>query len=1652
MVLRAFTRYMVLALSLILVLTSNIQAASVTKGTGSSSAPAQRSPSKQAFVPGQLLIKFKSQGPQAVLVCAHCWVSQHKSFQHATADKSDSLDRLNALTGLISAEPLFSSRHDLTQAGVDKQNAQRAVLHQKHFPRHAKRVHEAKPVDLGNIYVLTFSADQNIEHLVELYANDPHVEYVQPNFIYTATALPNDPYFSSSNSWGQGYEDLWGLKKIAADKAWDLTMGAGVTVAVIDTGLDINHEDIAANVYQNPAEIANNQIDDDGNGLVDDVSGWDFVANDNLPQDQHGHGTHVSGTIAAVGNNNKGIIGVASQAEILPVRVLDGAGNGTNEQIARGIVYAAMRGADVINNSWGCPIKCDESPVLRDAFQAAYNMGSLSIFASGNSNGEIKDYSPVHLNHIINVGSVDHNDERSSFSNYGYELTVTAPGGDNTNTSRNANFINVLSLRAAGTNFYKNTNYIVNEQYYRSQGTSMAAPHVAGLAALIMAYHPDFTLEQVRQAIISGADDIGDVDFDTKTGYGRINAFKSLKINSPLESIIFGFGSITNEGQLPIYGSVSGEGLLQWMLEYKHADGSDDWQMIESSFLPIINDTLTMWNLSGVSDGEYIVRLTATKDNFLQYYSYARVNLNNMIIKSPNPDEIAFIKSGEKLIVKGTIAPGDFDHYEVLVQDRIFNTLTDAKLTVPQSGQHIVLDDVLAEWDTQGVKTNQYSLIFRIYLTNGLTVDKVLRVIVDQEIKTNWPRSLNNLTGESGGTILKGLLTTADINGDGASELIFGFGTKVHVINAQGQSLPGWPQVINNFSTVPVINVNTKKLKLQTKGINVDPSLLNSVIASSPIVGDLDGDGVPEVVAVNSNNEIFVWDATGHLRAGWPKRATGYSGGLAMADVDGDGYNDIIAVGGNRIDVLNRDGIKLSGWPKLLEATVELLQPAVGDMDGDGKAEIVVFDSKRPSNVYVFNNGAQLLPGWPKAINPLLPVGTKHFSQPVLGDVDNDGKLEVVVASTRGEVNVFKLDGSSLAGWPRQIEPIAVNTPILGDVDGDGLLDIIASTINYNLGNDIFKDYLYVWNKNGQLLPGWPVVYDVKGVRSWGISGLALADLNNDGYADVLASSDSNVINAVTAIQGFDQRGQVLPGFPRVTKNLSHYIDSTFALADFDGDGSLDMAWVDLDGQVYIWDMHVPSVANRPWPMFNRDSQHRGVASNPNHAPSLDFIADQEVEEGQLLSFTLSGQDIDVSQTLTFFINDLPQGALFDPLTNVFSWTPELGQLGEYDLECGVSDGQLMVKQKVHIKVKQGSGLPDLVINGVSLPSQIITGQTVPMHFDVRNLGLSKAPKAKISLFISTDSDITTTDTRLSAIIQTDNELLPNGVESKDFDITIPSKFKPGTYYIGLIVDEDGSVPESREDNNVGVSPIKVELVSGVDLTGIITTNTDLLSLNGTLNISSQIINKGPGRSVGFFVRYFLSTDNQIDPEDIVLGQSYINKILGNAQLNNDLTVVVPDKVKAGKYHLLAFVDFTQLSNETDEANNQIALPKIITVGVSGDLTHHSVLHPNQVTREVPFNVTDTVKNIGTDTVNSFYVAVYLSTDANITSQDRYLGRRLVNSLPAGSSHTGFNTITIPNIVRSGDYYIGVIVDSMNIRQESNENNNASLGTPITVQ
>jgi subtilisin len=269
----------------------------------------------------------------------------------------------------------------------------------------------------------------------------------------------------------------WGNDMVKAPEAWENGYtGEGVVVAVLDTGVDRNHEDLKNNIWKNTKEIEGNGIDDDSNGYVDDVYGWNFDSNSNDTMDVYGHGTHVSGTIAAE-KNDKGATGVAYNSKIMPVKVLDDSGSGSYDSIAKGIRYAVDSGAKVINMSLGGG---SDNQTMQEALEYASSKGTIVVMAAGNSGDSSPIYPAQYATDTgVAVGAVDKDGFQTSFSNRSgnQQLTyVTAPGDSIYST-------------------------VPNNGYENKSGTSMASPHVAGVVALMLSANPNLSDSQVREIL-----------------------------------------------------------------------------------------------------------------------------------------------------------------------------------------------------------------------------------------------------------------------------------------------------------------------------------------------------------------------------------------------------------------------------------------------------------------------------------------------------------------------------------------------------------------------------------------------------------------------------------------------------------------------------------------------------------------------------------------------------------------------------------------------------------------------------------------------------------------------------------------------------------------------------------------------------------------------------------------------------------------------------------------------------------------------------------------------------------------------------------------------------------------------------------------------
>ncbi|MBF0532814.1 MAG: S8 family serine peptidase [Candidatus Omnitrophica bacterium] len=1043
---------------------------------------------------------------------------------------------------------------------------------------------------LADFWVEEVPVGSDLQTILKDYKKNPNVESAQLDYQMKVNMLPNDP------SYGQ----LWAMPKIKADMAWDTTQGEGVIVAVVDTGIDFNHPDLAANIWTNSNETLNG-VDDDNNGFVDDIRGWNFSdnPNNNNPMDDNEHGTHVAGTIAALGNNGIGVIGVAPKAKVMAVKGLNKDGWGTISGLAQGIIYAAQNGADVINNSWGCVAHCPDNPIAEDAVRIAYNLGATIVFAAMNSNQDVQYYSPNNMKEVVTVAAVDNQDQKAWFSNYGAKIDVSAPGVD------------ILSTTP-------------NNTYSSFSGTSMAAPHVSGLAALILANHPGFTNEQIRQALRLSADDIAAAGgWDMISGYGRINALSAINKSDVGTALIrFVTPVVDDPLNYEIDYSAAGPNFASYILSQKLIGDANAKNDLYSNGLPITDGKYNYHfpvNIDGVE-----IKLQARNFQGVMAEDRSVISHPTVILQYPLTDEYVPVKT---IDAQGSALGSDFLEYRLeldgtTIKDRATTPVNQGilgQIDVPTLDPRVAHQLTLAVKNTAGREFKQSSL-FKIAIDNLAGWPAQFKVEENGQVYKPW--------GTSDPII-------ADLDQDGKTEIMVimnmdpVIGDVICIYRPDGTFYPGWPRRF--------------------------PGEYIGALAA----GNLTGDAKQEIVfssedyATGQVRNFYALDLAGRVLPGWPlSNAIRMSpeDSISVADVDADGYDEVVVRNlvnnashtDSRIDVVKGDGTLMAGWPQIINPakmnafSTENIMLNVGDVLGDRQKEIIVSttDIAEPavSRVMIFNAAGNRLAQ--QSFNGGM------YIKPVLGDVDHDGHKEIVLGlKTKVDQNnyvskliVMRPDGAMLPGFPAVIPDNQFNVGglALADTDGDGKLEIVAQTASYGIYDEVSKTTrnkysLLVFDHNGQVSGGPYVLWSD---LFWAGIPLTVGDVNGDGNIEII-----NIYCNASADQEYlyirNIRGENLPNFPLALPCSGKY-DGT-ALTDLNQDGKIDIIIPVKNG--YVWAYSPFKTAFDPaklyWTQTGFDAGHTNDFVPPNLPPVIAPIADQRALVSAPATFTVSAADPD---------------------------------------------------------------------------------------------------------------------------------------------------------------------------------------------------------------------------------------------------------------------------------------------------------------------------------------------------------------------------------------------------------------------------------------
>ncbi len=947
--------------------------------------------------------------------------------------------------------------------------------------------------NLRRTYLLRFSITVDLQTLKTAFEESDLIEEVCYNYLRSTLAdtfVPNDPQ----------YPEQWSLPLMKLPETWTIEKGnTSVIIAIIDSGIDYRHEDLKQKIWNNPDEIPENGLDDDGNGYIDDIHGWDFtdapnvqavgdfLDGDNEPLDESGHGTHVAGIAGAMPNNGIGIAGVAWNCPLMAVRAglsLGSSSRMQDDDSAAAIVYATDNGASIINMSWGSG---QHSFVIQDAIDYAHAHGVVMIGAAGNSK-ESESFYPAAYRKVISVASTTQHKQRFHRSNFGASVDIAAPG--------NA----ILSTQ-------------INNKYRILTGTSMAAPHVAGVAALMLSKRPALTHEEVRQILINTSDVVTQEDTDEPdpklVGAGTVNAERALLSSGVLQARIH--KPQTNSGgstSITFTGTATGYKFEQWQMFY----GSSS---VPTSFTPFTDpnstpktfEHLVVWDTTTIPEDVYTVRLVVTGGDGEQTHDQVVVTVDR------SPPKFISITANEALYGNSsttifTWATDDITrcslYYRHSDRNSPFATIEEREI----GKEHLFSLDL-----TQG----QYQFYFSALNTVGLkTIDDNNGKYYTIDVAGSAISPNGYVETSLGMSSLHIANTVTDFDKDGLPEFV---ATPLSDSSSNGLIIPNSLVIYERTQSGKYVPAHTL-----TQNINVVDSVesQNSGIDLDTFtpwaVDDTDNDGLMEVLA-SDKERTFLIEST--KPNGYPTHIvweTPFISGGESADLDGDGKIEIVGVDNNNNRILIFENIGNNNFDRTVELTNEsdgknifTQQIVINDFNSDSNVDMVFGDSEGELFVYtaIANDSFNLQ--WQKQLN------IDDVKLLTSGDLTRDGKPELVVGGTLSPPGlsaaspIWKfliytyISGKYRLLWEQAIAPYRLNgnSIAIADVNGDKYNELIINTFP-NL-------YIMEWDRNTFIPSYYKQVSETP--------ALFTADLNNNSFDELYINVDErlSIIESATA-------------------------------------------------------------------------------------------------------------------------------------------------------------------------------------------------------------------------------------------------------------------------------------------------------------------------------------------------------------------------------------------------------------------------------------------------------------------------------------------------------------------------------------------------------
>jgi subtilisin family serine protease len=946
----------------------------------------ERARTRQNYVQGEVIVKLIDDQSKGV------YLLSQTSSSTAIRDKII-LRRLETEYGVYEESPIFKGTHEQQESQTRGQIGITTAAEPKGRSTSGK---------MSRFYLL--KTTETVQSICAQLNMDSEVEYAQPNYIYQPCSDPNDPEFP----------DQYAHQLIQMADAWDISTGShDVVVAVIDTGVDINHPDLKDNIWMNPGEIPENGIDDDENGFIDDIHGWNFEndSNEVTPEgddwwDIGGHGTNVAGVIAAVGNNGQGVAGINWQCSIMALRL---SLEITSEEVAAALDYAAANGANVLNMSFGSDEFSPEGdPIVKEAIDNAFANGVLLTASAGNEDTSKPLYPAAYYN-VMAVASTNGEDIKTGHSSFGTWVDITAPGTDIVTTD-------------------------LDGKYIATAGTSFSAPYVGAVGALVMSHRPELKNVEVRAILENTTDPVYYGDIEPVQGYigtGRVNAYQALSMadeRHPLGEIVAPrqeqiFASDGND--IPLVLFVHGD---SYLLEYTQY-GNEDWQLLdENSAIPDANGFVHL-SFANPGSGVFELRLSVDTEGatHIDRKTFGMEYASNL---APWPlpedaeeaDEWYFGSplcldvdgDGRNEIVQASMLWNDDSNWpesRIIIWKEDGTTLpnwpkapSEDSLDISASG--LGVGDIDGDGDYEIVAVDDWSvLVYAFHVETG------------ELVEGDWPLSI----GEWYAFII-GSPLLADLDGDGDSEIIVALDEEsrdsdgLYAIQADGTFL--WQRRYTSEGPMSA--------------------------------ADFDGDGDVEIALCGYGPGItriytFILDHDGQQIKRW---RGGSEKGTAIVDLDGDGELELVFCTEDKVMAVHIDGSTVWDTRVGEELLGEDGALSVGDVDGDGLSEVYVTsyveaDGFAFSLIHGFDHQGKELSdtGFPKSV-----MGDASYSPPLIGDIDGDGQKELVMGAAGAPMMAWEADGSVMSGFPMLgLSTDYLTSAVLEDLDKDGDIEMIVN-------------------------------------------------------------------------------------------------------------------------------------------------------------------------------------------------------------------------------------------------------------------------------------------------------------------------------------------------------------------------------------------------------------------------------------------------------------------------------------------------------------------------------------------------------------------------------------------------------------------------------